>query len=171
MIHCNNGNSRVTKEATLKRFRTVWFDECKVFNILSFRRIREKHPVCYDTNGNYCSMIKTDKHILFRKIPSGLYFHNNSDWGVVLINIVRKAGRNSPRYNMMAPSKRDVHWTWWVSHQRKTLKIWCILEWYTIDQSHLMTSKNDNTLFFPQLPLTKRENGEAATQACGLELY
>ena len=52
MIHCNSINFRVMKEATLNGYGVVWFDEGAIANILSFRRIREKYPVCYETKGN-----------------------------------------------------------------------------------------------------------------------
>ena len=52
MIHYNAVNRRVTNEATLKDYGTVWFDEGVIAKILSFGRIREKYPVRYDPKGN-----------------------------------------------------------------------------------------------------------------------
>ena len=39
--HCNAVKHRVMKEATLKVYRTVWFDEGDIANIISLRIIRE----------------------------------------------------------------------------------------------------------------------------------
>ena len=39
-IHCNFVKRRVTKEATLKVCRTVWFDEGAISNIICFISIR-----------------------------------------------------------------------------------------------------------------------------------
>ena len=50
-IHCNVGKGRVTKLDTLKVYGTVWFYEGAIASILCFTRIREKHPVRYDTKG------------------------------------------------------------------------------------------------------------------------
>ena len=66
------------KEANLKGYGTVWFDKGAVNNILSFISIREKYPISYDTKGNYFSIMKLDKEVLFRQRPSGLYFNNTS---------------------------------------------------------------------------------------------
>ena len=41
-IHCNAIKRRITKEATIKGYRTIWFDEGSITDILSFVRIREK---------------------------------------------------------------------------------------------------------------------------------
>ena len=41
-IHCNSRKLRVKKKATLKLYRTVWFDEGTITNILYFSNIREK---------------------------------------------------------------------------------------------------------------------------------
>ena len=51
-IHCNSGKRRVTKEANLKDYRAVWFEEGGIANILYFSRIRNNHPVRYHTEGN-----------------------------------------------------------------------------------------------------------------------
>ena len=60
-IHSNYGMIRVTKEATLKGYGTVWFDEGAITNILSLGSIRGKYSVRYDTEGNYFLIIKPDK--------------------------------------------------------------------------------------------------------------
>ena len=40
------------REAILKGYRTIRFDEGAIVNIIYFRRIRDKHPVYYDTEEN-----------------------------------------------------------------------------------------------------------------------
>ena len=65
-IHCNTKNRHVTKEYTLRGFGTVWFDEGAIANILPFSSIREKHPIRYDTEGNYFYITKPDKEVLVR---------------------------------------------------------------------------------------------------------
>ena len=52
MIQYNSGKRRVIKEATLKGYGTSWFDKGTIPNILSFTRITENHPFCYETKGN-----------------------------------------------------------------------------------------------------------------------
>ena len=73
-IHQNAGKRRVAKGATLKVYETVWFYEGDIANILSFSSIREKHPVHYDTEGNYFSILKPYNEVLIRYILSGVYF-------------------------------------------------------------------------------------------------
>ena len=87
-VHCNARKRRITKEATLKYYGKVWFDEVSISNIFYFRRIREKYPINYYTEGNYFSIMKPYKEVLLRQIPSGIYFHNTSDQYMVLIDTV-----------------------------------------------------------------------------------
>ena len=49
------------KEATLKGWVVVFFDEGDISEILSFGRVREKYLFLYDTEGNYLSIMKLDK--------------------------------------------------------------------------------------------------------------
>ena len=77
--HCNVGKCRVTKESTLKGYGTVWFDEGAITNILYLSSIREKYPIYYDTEGNYFSVVKPDKEVLLRNLPSGIYFQDTSN--------------------------------------------------------------------------------------------
>ena len=79
----------------------VWFDEGTISKILYFSRIREKYPFCYDTEGKYFSIMKLDKEVLFRQIPSGLYFQETSNRDVVLINTIldRREGSYQWKYN------------------------------------------------------------------------
>ena len=51
-INCNARKHWFSKESTLKGYGIMWFDKGAIANILSFRRIREKYPVSYDTEGN-----------------------------------------------------------------------------------------------------------------------
>ena len=57
----------------------VWFDEGVIYKILSFSRIWEKYPVCYDTKVKYFYIVKPYKEILFRQILSEIYFHGTSN--------------------------------------------------------------------------------------------
>ena len=50
-IHYNSEKHRVMKEATLKGYGTLWFDEGAIANIISFSRIRENYHIFYDTEG------------------------------------------------------------------------------------------------------------------------
>ena len=88
MIHLNSIKCCITKETTLKGYGCVWFYEGNISNILSFVRIRQKHPARCDTKGNYFSIIKPDKAVLFRHILSGIYFHKICNLYLVLVNTV-----------------------------------------------------------------------------------
>ena len=121
-IHCDAGKRHVTKEATLKVYGTVWFDEGAIENTLSFIRIREKYPICYDTNGKYFSILKPDKEVLLIQKKSGMYFQDTYNCDMILINTVFRAGRDSNSNNTTAPSKREVNWPWWGTLQRKSSK-------------------------------------------------
>ena len=52
MIHWNCDKLHVMREAILKGYMTIRFDEGAIVNIIYFRRIRDKHPVYYDTEEN-----------------------------------------------------------------------------------------------------------------------
>ena len=49
--HCNPRKRHTTKEATIKGYGVVWFDEGITSNIIYFSRIMENCPVRYETEG------------------------------------------------------------------------------------------------------------------------
>ena len=81
------------KEATLKGYGVALFDDGTTLNILYLSSIRYKYSVRYDTEGKSFYIVKQRKEILFRQIPSGLYFFNTSNRYVLLINTVLESSK------------------------------------------------------------------------------
>ena len=96
------------KEETLKGCSMVWYKEVEITNILSFVKIREKYPIRYDPEGDYFVVVKTDREILFMQSSSGIYFHDMSNCGVVLISAVkeRQEGFTQSQYK----GAKQVQW-------------------------------------------------------------
>ena len=77
------------QEETLKGYGKVWYDEEEIANIFPFRNMREKYPVRYNNEENFCLVMNPDREIILRQRKSGLYFHSMSNREVVLVNIVK----------------------------------------------------------------------------------
>ena len=88
-IHCNAGTRTVTKKGILKSYGKVWFSEHAIANILSLAKVKEKHPVRYDsTAGNQFVVSQSEKEVMFKHSSTGLYYHDTGKEGTVLVNTV-----------------------------------------------------------------------------------
>ena len=85
-IHCNSGMHRLTKEATLKSYVTVWFDKGAISNILHFHHLQQRFLVQYDFDEDVVSIQKPKKVLYFHLGELGLYYHNTTNRSVVTMN-------------------------------------------------------------------------------------
>ena len=74
----------------LKGYGPVWYDPYGIANILSFKRVREKYEVQYESNERSFVVTKPDSMMFkFVESPEGLhYLDTEGDSGMTLVNTV-----------------------------------------------------------------------------------
>ena len=100
-IHCNSGMHRLTKEATLKGYATVWFYKGAIPNIHHFHHLQQRFLVQYDFDEDVVSIQKPKKALYFHLGELGLYYHNTANRSVVTLNkfVKNREGYTQCQYN------------------------------------------------------------------------
>jgi hypothetical protein len=110
-VHCNAGTKVVRHVATLRNYRTVWFNEDGIAKIISMSLVRKKSPLIYDSVVvDQFIVSKPDKEVIFSASRSGLYYHNTTNRTVVLVNTVKqnKEGFTEREYNGEKSARRAL---------------------------------------------------------------
>jgi hypothetical protein len=82
--------SIITQKGTLKNYGEVWYNAKGIANILSLAKVKEKHPVRYDSdNCNQFVVVQPKKQVVFQQNSSGLYHHYTTNRAVVMVNTVK----------------------------------------------------------------------------------
>ena len=89
-IHCNAGVTSTNEVGDLHGYGTVWYHPNGIANILSLKRVKEKHRVTYDsTNGNEFVVHKDDGTTrIFQQSNRGLFYMDSAETGTLLVSTV-----------------------------------------------------------------------------------
>jgi hypothetical protein len=87
-IHCNAGTKGVNQAGTLKNYGTAWYCSSAIANILPLAQVKKKFPISYDSkHGNQFVVNKPDHDVVFKEIPSGMYYHGTVNRKYVMLNV------------------------------------------------------------------------------------
>ena len=90
-VYYNAGTRIIRTGATLPGFRTIWFDNRCITNILSMSKSKNKYRVMYDSaEGNKFIIFLSDKEVLFIEIFNGIYYHDLENRDLVLVNTLEE---------------------------------------------------------------------------------
>jgi hypothetical protein len=96
-IHCNTGMTSMNLIGDLPGYLEVWYHLNGIANILSLARVKEKHRVTFDSNGQ--NQFEVHKYNgttrYFKQSRRGLYYLETSTTSTVLVNTIAD---NKSRY-------------------------------------------------------------------------
>jgi hypothetical protein len=73
--------------------------------------VKQKYPVRYDSdNDNQCVVVQPKKQVVFQQSGSGLYYHNNTNRVVVMVNTVEdnREGYTDRAYSTAKQARRAL---------------------------------------------------------------
>ena len=70
----NAGRKKITQEAEVPGYGTVWFDKDALANIFSFAELKDKYQITYDSSQEDAFLIHMENKVVkFKRTPDGLY--------------------------------------------------------------------------------------------------
>ena len=111
-VNCNAGSWVTNLVGDLRGNRPVWYHPYGIANILSFKRVREKYEVQYESNERTFVVTKPDGMMFkFVESPEGLhYLDTEGDSGTTLVNTVANSRSNYSNQDYLRAAKaRELH--------------------------------------------------------------
>ena len=79
-VHCNSWVNIVDRVSDLPGYRTVWYEQTGIANILSMSRATNKFRVVFDSEGrNFSRIVLPDREVRFQLSPNGVYYFDATE--------------------------------------------------------------------------------------------
>jgi hypothetical protein len=90
VIHCNARKATTNMVGEFDRYGTVWYHPDGIANVLLLAKVKNKYKVTYNSsNDNKFVVHKLNGKMLeFHQYPSGLFYFDTKDNGMMLVNTV-----------------------------------------------------------------------------------